>query len=168
MGEVQLGRWHGASGEEQNVGECFAYLTWLYGLFVRTLMLLTNAYTSCGRPTLNFIECFWSGSIPSASKLNSECIEMNWIFLTVHKMYRNVLQCTPNGPSTLASASLVIFLSLCFSLPFLLSDKIASFQYSLSNSFICLQLMYLFILSKNSLCIRNSPLPPRLTVRTPL
>ena len=37
-GEVQLDRCHGASGEERNVGECFAYLTWLYGLFIRTLM----------------------------------------------------------------------------------------------------------------------------------
>ena len=35
---------------------CFACLTWLYGLFVRTLISRTNAYAGCGRPTLNFIE----------------------------------------------------------------------------------------------------------------
>ena len=49
-------RLHGASGEERNVG--FSCLTWLYGLFVRTLISVTNAYAGCGRPTLNFIERF--------------------------------------------------------------------------------------------------------------
>ena len=48
---------HGASGEERNVG--FSCLTWLYGLFVRTLISVINAYASCGRPTVNFIERFW-------------------------------------------------------------------------------------------------------------
>ena len=42
---------------------CFAYVTWLYGLFVRTFISLTNAYATCGRPTLNFIERFWLGSV---------------------------------------------------------------------------------------------------------
>ena len=37
---------------------CFACLTWLYGLFVRTLIPLTIAYTGCGRSTLNFIDRF--------------------------------------------------------------------------------------------------------------
>ena len=32
----------------------FACPTWLYGLFVRTLILRTNAYAGCGRLTLNF------------------------------------------------------------------------------------------------------------------
>ena len=57
---------------------CFACLTWLYGLFIRTLIPLTNAYTSCGRPTLNFIEHFWLGSVRSACKLNSKCAQMNY------------------------------------------------------------------------------------------
>ena len=52
---------------------------------VRTLMLLTNVYAGCGRPTLNFIELFW--------------------LFDYAQLYRNVLQCNPNGPSTLASAS---------------------------------------------------------------
>ena len=50
------GRLHGASGKEQNVG--FSCLAWLYGLFVRTLISVTNAYAGCGRPTLNFTERF--------------------------------------------------------------------------------------------------------------
>ena len=38
-----------SSGEERNVGEwvCFASLTWLYGLFVRTFISCTNAYAGC-------------------------------------------------------------------------------------------------------------------------
>ena len=38
-----------SSGEERNVGEwvCFASLTWLYGLFVRTFISRTNAYAGC-------------------------------------------------------------------------------------------------------------------------
>ena len=42
---------------------CFALLTWLYGLFVRTLISRTTAYAGCGRPTLKFIERFWLGSV---------------------------------------------------------------------------------------------------------
>ena len=38
---------------------CFACLTWLYGLLFRTLISLTNVYTSCGRPALNLIERSW-------------------------------------------------------------------------------------------------------------
>ena len=50
---------------------CFACLTWLYGLFVRTLISLTNAYAGCGRPTLNFIERFDLGrSVPTAKPLH--------------------------------------------------------------------------------------------------
>ena len=50
---------------------CGLCLTWLYGLFVRTLMPLTNAYTGCGRPTLNFIERFDLGrSVPTAKPLH--------------------------------------------------------------------------------------------------
>ena len=37
----------------------FSCLTWFCGLFVRTLISVTNAYASCGRPTLNVIERFW-------------------------------------------------------------------------------------------------------------
>ena len=91
---------------------CFACLTWLYELFVRMFISLTNAYmyTSCGRPTLNFIRHFWFGSVCSASKLNSKCPQMNCEMncITMHKCtFINVPQCTPNGLNTLASASLV-------------------------------------------------------------
>ena len=44
---------------------CSSCLTWLYELFVRTLISPTNAYAGCGRPTTNFIECFVLGrSLP--------------------------------------------------------------------------------------------------------
>ena len=43
VGKVQLGRWHGSSDEEQNVGNWnFACLTWLYRLFVRMLISVAN------------------------------------------------------------------------------------------------------------------------------
>ena len=81
-------------------------LTWLYGLFVRTLMLLTNAYTGCGRHILNFIELFRLRSVRSASKLNSKWTqtnyEMNWI-----TMHRSTEMYSKRPASTLASASLV-------------------------------------------------------------
>ena len=87
--EVQLGKWH----EERNVGECFACLTWLSGLFVKTFISRTNAYAGCGRPTLNFIERFWLGWVRLVFKLNLKCTqmnpEMNWI---TAQLYRNVLQ----------------------------------------------------------------------------
>ena len=43
----------------------------LYHLFSVPLILLTNAYTGCGGPTLNFVErfWFWLGSVRSASKM---------------------------------------------------------------------------------------------------
>ena len=42
----------------------------LYNLFSVPLISLTNAYTGCGGPTLNFVErfWFWLGSVRSASK----------------------------------------------------------------------------------------------------
>ena len=44
--------------------------TWLCGLFVKTLISRTNAYGSCSRPTLNFIECFvLRRSAPTAKPL---------------------------------------------------------------------------------------------------
>ena len=66
---------------------CFACLSWLYGLFVRTLISRTNAYAGCGRPTLNFIERFWLESVRSASKLNSKCTQMNYEMncISMHK-----------------------------------------------------------------------------------
>ena len=69
-----------ANSEERNV--CFACLTWLYGLFVPTLIRLTNEYAGCGRPAVNFIERFQLGSIRSASKwditkLNSKLTQIN-------------------------------------------------------------------------------------------
>ena len=73
---------------------CFACLTWLYGLFVRTLISLTNAFAGCGRPTLKFIERFWLGSVRSAFKLNSKQINYDMDCMTMHKyteMYPNVL-----------------------------------------------------------------------------
>ena len=62
-------------GEERNemlASEvCFACLTWLYGLFVRTLISLTNAYAGCRIPTLNFSERFALGrSVPTAKALH--------------------------------------------------------------------------------------------------
>ena len=76
---------------------CFAYLTWLCGLLVRTLISRTNAYTGCGRPTLNFMEVFWLGSVHSASKLKSKCTQMDYEMncVTMHRcteIYCNVLQ----------------------------------------------------------------------------
>ena len=46
----------------------------LYHLFSVPLILLTNAYTGCGRPTLNFVErfWFWLGSVRSASKITQK------------------------------------------------------------------------------------------------
>ena len=45
---------------------CFACLTCLYGLFVRTLISRTIAYAGCGRPTQNFLESFDLGrSVPT-------------------------------------------------------------------------------------------------------
>ena len=70
---------------------CSACLTWLKGLFVRTLIWRTNAYAGCGRSTLNFIERFWLGLVRSAfklnSKLNSKCTQMNYEMncITMHK-----------------------------------------------------------------------------------
>ena len=65
----------------------FSCLTWLYGLFVRTLISLTNAYAGCGRSTLDCIESFWLGPVHSASKLNSKCTQMNYEIncITMHK-----------------------------------------------------------------------------------
>ena len=76
---------------------CIACLTWLYELFVRTLISLTNLYAGCGRATLNFIERFWLGSVRSASKWNAKCTQMNFEMncITMHnctEMYCNVLQ----------------------------------------------------------------------------
>ena len=97
MGDVQFGRWHGARGKEWNVGKwsvlCLPNFK-LYGLFVRTLISLTNAYASCSRLTLNFIECLWLGSVRSALILNSKPYSNElWNELHNHaQMYRNVLQ----------------------------------------------------------------------------
>ena len=53
---------------------CFACLTWLYGLFVRTFISRINAYAGCSRPTLNFIERFDLGcSIPSLRSHFTSC-----------------------------------------------------------------------------------------------
>ena len=48
-------------------------LTWVCEVFLQTLISLTNAYAGCGRPTLNFIERFWLGSVRSATEIT----EMN-------------------------------------------------------------------------------------------
>ena len=71
---------------------------------------LTNAYTGCGTSTLNFIERFCLGLVHSASKLNAKCTQMNYEMNCI--TMQNVLQCTPNGPSSLASASLVLLVLL--------------------------------------------------------
>ena len=65
MGKVQLADdvVQIAKNEMSMTEVCFACLTWLHGLFVRTLIPLTNAYADCGRPALNFIECFRLGSV---------------------------------------------------------------------------------------------------------
>ena len=67
---------------------CFACLTWLYGLFVGTLVSLTNAYADCGRPTLFSIERFRLVPVRSVTKwdmtkLNLKLNQMNCI--TMHK-----------------------------------------------------------------------------------
>ena len=41
------------------------FASWLYELFVRTLMSHTDAYAGCSRPTLNVIERFELGSLHS-------------------------------------------------------------------------------------------------------
>ena len=62
-----------SSGEERNVGE--RSVTWLNGLFVRTLISRTNAYAGCGRPNLNFIERFvLLTAVPTASR--TVCIQI--------------------------------------------------------------------------------------------
>ena len=48
----------------------FACLTWLYGLFVRTLISHTNAYAGCARPILNSIERFDLGPCVPTAKLH--------------------------------------------------------------------------------------------------
>ena len=80
-----------ASGKERNVGEWS--VRWLYGLFVRTLISITNTYAACGRCTLNFIERFWLGSVRAASKLSAKCTQMNYEmnYITA-EMLSNVLQ----------------------------------------------------------------------------
>ena len=47
---------------------CFACITWLYGLFVRTLISRTDAYDGCDRLTLNIIKRFLFGSLRSDSE----------------------------------------------------------------------------------------------------
>ena len=78
---------HVAKNEMWASEVCFTCLTWLYGLFVRTLISRSNAYAVCGRPTLNFIERFWLGSVRLACKLNSKCTQMNYEMncITMHK-----------------------------------------------------------------------------------
>ena len=62
---------HLAKNEMMTSGVCFACLTWLCGLFVRTLIWRTSAYAGSGRPTLNFIERLDLGrSIPTAKSLH--------------------------------------------------------------------------------------------------
>ena len=65
-----------------------------------------NAYAGCGRPTLNCVlACVGPFNLQVDLKEYSNGL---WNELHNHaQMYRNVLQCTPKGPSTLASASLV-------------------------------------------------------------
>ena len=65
---------------------CFAYLELgsMYCLLERSHHLQMHTLA-----TLNFIECFWLGSVHSASKLNSKCAqmncEMNCITMSMHK-----------------------------------------------------------------------------------
>ena len=47
-----------ANTKGQGVEMCLA---WLYQLVSVPLILLTNAYEGCGRPTLHFVERFWFG-----------------------------------------------------------------------------------------------------------
>ena len=55
---------------------CFASLTWLYGLFVRTLISRTNAYADCGRPAQNCMELFGLGRSVQSVELKVD-YEMN-------------------------------------------------------------------------------------------
>ena len=61
---------------------------------MRALISLTNAYTPA-RPTLNFIECFWLGSVRSAFKLNSKCTQMNYEMncITMAKLLSELFYC---------------------------------------------------------------------------
>ena len=73
---------------------CFACLTWLYGLFVRTLISRSNVCAGCGRPTVNFIERFWPGSLRSASQVKFK-VYSNKLWneqRSYGQMYRNVLR----------------------------------------------------------------------------
>ena len=64
-------------------------LAWLYQLFSVPLILLTNAYAGCGRPTLNFVErfWFWLGLVRSASKMTQMNSQVNckWTNKWTHK-----------------------------------------------------------------------------------
>ena len=68
-------KYSGHADEEQDVDKqcvlCFPGLAWLYQLFVGTLISVTNTYTGCDRPTINFIEHFdLSRSVPTAKPLH--------------------------------------------------------------------------------------------------
>ena len=64
----------------------------LYHLFSVSLILLTNAYAGCGRPTLNVVErfWFWLGSVRSASNIDSN--ELTSELHSYAQLYSNVLR----------------------------------------------------------------------------
>ena len=72
-GDHVWAKYSGQMSEERNVDDvCLACLTWLYGLFVGTLIPLTNAYADCGRPVVNFIERFRLESVRLAFKWDTQ------------------------------------------------------------------------------------------------
>ena len=66
-----------------------ACLPWLYGLFVRTLISRTNAYASCGKPTLNFIEHFYLGhSVRTETSLRHNVKRHHYLLSGCHEDQR--------------------------------------------------------------------------------
>ena len=115
------------------------------------LVSLTNAYDSCGRPTLNLIECFWLGSA-STVELKVYSNEL-WNELHNYALVK-VQKCTPMPNQTAASFSFVSCLSSLLSLSSLSSliSLLSSFSLfsrlsSLASLSSLLSLSSLFFLS---------------------
>ena len=68
----------------------FACLTWLYGLFVRTLISRTNACAGCCRPTLKKFWAFCLGALRSNSEVTSPRVSWALADLYVELFRMNV------------------------------------------------------------------------------
>ena len=75
---------------------CSACLTWLYGLFVRRLISLTNAFAGYRRSTLKFYWAFFGlGSVVQPPSWTPSDMYLNELWNELYnfaQMYRNVLQ----------------------------------------------------------------------------